>query len=468
VTLRLYDTAARGITDFSPIQPPNVTLYLCGPTVQAPPHIGHLRSAVCFDILIRWLRACGYRTTYCRNVTDIDDKIIKAAADQNMPWWRLAERNLRLFRDAYQLVRCLPPDAEPRATGHIPQMIALIDKLIDSGHAYVADGNVYFAVETDPDYGTLSRRDPKQELPQEPPDESKRDSNDFALWKAAKPGEPYWDTPWGPGRPGWHLECSAMSVTYLGREFDIHGGGIDLLFPHHENERAQSTGVGDPYARLWMHNHLLGTGGVKMSKSLGNSLAVADVLTRVRPPELRYYLGQAHYRGVLEYSQDALDDAASAYQRIERFVGRATDHLARLREPVSTRDLEPAREDLPVSFADAMDADLAVPSALASLHATVRDGNHAIAAGDTEEVAAHLTLVRGMLTILGLEQRPVPDRDERLTNVVDTLVRLALDERDRARLRQDYAAADSIRETLEKIGVVVEDTAQGPRWELRR
>jgi cysteinyl-tRNA synthetase len=451
VTLRLFDTAARGMREFQPLTPPHVTLYVCGPTVQAPPHIGHLRSAVCFDILIRWLNASGYRVTYCRNVTDIDDKILKAAADQNMPWWQLAERNLRLFRQAYDLVGCLPPDAEPRVTGHIPQMISLIQRLIDTGHAYVVNGGVYFGIAADPEYGTLSGH-------------GLRDETDFEMWRAAKPGEPSWDAPWGPGRPGWHVECSAMSVTYLGSEFDIHGGGIDLLFPHHENERAQSTCAGDPFARFWMHNQLLGM----VPKSSADSLVVADVLTRTRPQELRYYLGQSHYRGVLEYSQDALEDAASAYQRIERFVERATEHLVKHGVATTEQAMEPARDDLPVSFADAMDSDLAVPSALASLHATVRDGNHAVASGDTEEVAAHLTLVRGMLTVLGLDPRPVTGRDERLYTIVDTLVRLALDERDRARHRMDYAAADSIRETLEKIGVVVEDTAQGPRWELRR
>jgi cysteinyl-tRNA synthetase len=468
VTLRLYDTAARGVREFQPLSAPHVTLYLCGPTVQAPPHIGHLRSAVCFDILIRWLEAASYSVTYCRNVTDIDDKILAVAAAQNLPWWQVAERNLRLFREAYDLVGCRPPDAEPRATGNIPQMIRLIGKLIDTGHAYPAEGNVYFDVASDPGYGGLSGRDPADELVMEEPAPGKRHSNDFTLWKAVKPGEPSWDTPWGPGRPGWHLECSAMSVEYLGEAFDIHGGGIDLLFPHHENERAQSTSAGDTFARYWWHNNYLGVSGAKMSKSTGNSLNVAEVLTRVRPQELRYYLGQSHYRALLEYSEEALEEAAAAYQRIERFVQRATALLNK-RDSATQRF---TTDDLPVSFADAMNADLGVPSALASLHATVRDGNHAIADGDTEEVAAHLTLVRAMLTVLGLDpldpRWPNSDRNERLYAIVDTLVRLALDERENARQRKDFATADSIRETLEKIGVVVEDTAQGPRWELRR
>jgi cysteinyl-tRNA synthetase len=468
VTLRLYDTAARGVREFQPLAAPRVTLYLCGPTVQAPPHIGHLRSAVCFDILIRWLEASGYSVTYCRNVTDIDDKILAVAAAENLPWWRVAERNLRLFREAYDLLGCRPPDAEPRATGHIPQMIRLIGKLIDTGHAYPAEGHVYFDVASDPGYGTLSGRDPADERVMEEPSPGKRDPNDFALWKAAKPGEPSWDTLWGPGRPGWHLECSAMSVEYLGEAFDIHGGGLDLLFPHHENERAQSTSAGARYASYWWHNNYLGVAGAKMTKSAAGSLNVAEVLTWVRPQELRYYLGQSHYSALLEYSEEALEEAAAAYQRIERFVRRAAGLLSK-QGPVAEGF---TTDDLPVSFADAMDADLGVPSALASLHATVRDGNHAIADGDTEEVAAHLTLVRAMLTVLGLDpldpRWPNTDRNERLYTMVDTLVRLALDERENARQRKDFATADSIRETLEKIGVVVEDSDQGPRWELRR
>jgi cysteinyl-tRNA synthetase len=474
VTLRLHDTAIRGVREFQPLNPPRVTLYLCGATVQGPPHIGHVRSAVCFDILIRWLEASGYQAVYCRNVTDIDDKIIRVALEQRVPWWQVAERNLRLFRAAYDVLGCRPPDAEPRATGHIPQMVRLIDRLIAAGHAYAAGGDVYFAVDTDPGYGSLSGRwapDSREDGRGDGLSPRKRNPQDFALWKAAKPGEPSWSTPWGPGRPGWHLECSAMSTEYLGAEFDIHGGGIDLLFPHHENEQAQSRSAGDPFARYWWHNNMLGISGAKMSKSLGNFLLVPDILTRVRPQELRYYLGQPHYRALLEYSEEGLEDAANAYRRIERFVLRAADFLGP-GHPVQQPAVNPAAGDLPVSFADAMDADLAVPSALASLHATVRDGNHALASGDTEEVAAHLTLVRSMLAVLGLDPLAPHwrsgDRNDRLSAIVDGLVRLALDERDKARQRKDYATADSIRETLEKIGVVVEDTAQGPRWELQR
>ncbi len=309
--------------------PGQASVYLCGATVQAPPHIGHLRSAVCFDVLVRWLEASGYRVTFCRNVTDIEDKILRTAQREGVPPWIVAERNQRAFTWAYDAVGCRPPDIEPRATGHIPEMIVLIRRLIERGHAYPGGGDVYFDVHSYRDYGALSGQRLDQMRPAEDSDDvgAKRDPRDFTLWKGAKPGEPAWETPWGSGRPGWHLECSAMSTKYLGPTFDIHGGGMDLIFPHHENEIAQSRAAGDGFARYWLHNGLLGLAGEKMSKSVGNSLLVTDVLTRVRPAELRYYLVQAHYRSLLEYSEDALEEAVAAYQRIERFVVRASEAL---------------------------------------------------------------------------------------------------------------------------------------------
>ena len=298
MTLRLYDTATRSEREFSPVEPGKASLYLCGATVQAPPHIGHIRSGVSFDILVRWLKASGYQITFCRNVTDIDDKIIRVAAAEGVPWWAVAQRNERAFSRAYDVLGCLPPDVEPRATGHIPEMITLMRRLIASGHAYASGGDVYFDVGSWPAYGSLSGQRLEHMRPAEDTDtaDAKRDPRDFALWKGAKPGEPSWETPWGPGRPGWHLECSAMSTKYLGPTFDIHGGGLDLVFPHHENELAQSRAVGDGFAQYWVHNGLVGVaGGEKMSKSLGNSLLVDAVVTEVRPVELRYYLGQAQY-----------------------------------------------------------------------------------------------------------------------------------------------------------------------------
>jgi cysteinyl-tRNA synthetase len=465
VTLRLYDTAARSVREFVPLQPGRVSLYLCGATVQAPPHIGHIRSGVNFDILVRWLRATGYEVTFCRNVTDIDDKILHAAHHAGIPWWALAERNQRAFTRAYEVLGCLPPDIEPRATGHVPEMIELMARLIDSGHAYASAGDVYFDVLSQPDYGSLSGQRLEHMRAAEDTDDAgaKRDPRDFALWKGAKPGEPYWQTPWGPGRPGWHLECSAMSTKYLGPTFDIHGGGLDLLFPHHENEMAQSHAAGDGFARYWMHNGLVRISGEKMSKSLGNSLLVDAMVTTFRPVELRYYLGQAHYRSEIDYTPAALAEAATAYRRIEGFVTRAAEVLA--------PELPPADTSLPAPFTAAMDDDLGVPQALAIVHEAVREGNGALSAGDHAGIAKQLGQVRAMLGVLGLDPLAEPWAGEQpgegLRPVVDALVRVALDQRQAARARKDFAAADAIRDQLHEAGIVVEDTPRGPRWELR-
>ena len=479
VTLRLYDTAARTAREFQPVVPGRASVYVCGATVQGAPHLGHLRSAIAFDILVRWLTASGYAVTYCRNVTDIDDKILRAAAAEGIPWWALAVRNARAFADAYRLVGCRQPDAEPRAAGHIPDMIALIERLIEGGHAYPAGGDVYFDVSAAAGYGSLSGQrlaDMRTaEDVAEDEVEFKRDPRDFALWKGAKPGEPSWRTPWGPGRPGWHLECSAMATGYLGATFDIHGGGVDLVFPHHENERAQSTAAGDPFARYWLHNGLVALSGEKMSKSAGHALAAAEALTQVRPQELRYYLGQAHYRSTLDYSRDALDEAVAAYQRIERFVSRA-QHAVVSRDGQAPRllDMPGAAPSaaLPISFAAAMDDDLAVPAALAAVHATVHDGNYALGTGNIESIRTSLAQTRAMLRVLGLDPLDpgwrTSDPDDRLRSVVDALVALVLRQRETARARGDYASADSIRDTLEDTGVAVDDTPEGPRWELKR
>jgi cysteinyl-tRNA synthetase len=471
VTLRLFDTASRSVRDFQPVTPGRATVYLCGATVQGAPHLGHLRSAVCFDILVRWLEASGLPVTYCRNVTDIDDKILAAAAADRLPWWALAERNQREYASCYALLGCRPPDAEPRATGHIPDMVALIERLLSRGNAYCAGRDVCFDISTATDYLGLSGRRPQDMLT--PPDDLalkalKRDPRDFVLWKAAKPGEPAWQAPWGAGRPGWHVECSAMAAGYLGPDFDIHGGGQDLIFPHHENERAQSLAAGDRFARYWVHHGLVTVAGTKMSKTAGNALAAADALQRARPQELRYYLGQAHYRSPVDYSPDALQDAAAAYQRIERFVGRAHRAVG-YPAPGSPRA---ASAPLPISFAAAMDDDLTVPAALAAVHATVRDGNYALSTGDRENTAACLAQARAMLAVLGLDPLAptwqASDPGGRQRAVVDSLVALALRQRDAARARGDYAAADAIRDTLERGGVLVEDTPEGPRWELAR
>jgi cysteinyl-tRNA synthetase len=470
VTLRLYDTATRAVREFSPLHPGRASLYLCGATVQAPPHIGHIRSGVNFDILVRWLRVSGYAVTFCRNVTDIDDKILHAAHHAETPWWALAERNQRAFTRAYEALGCLPPDVEPRATGHVPEMIKLMHRLIDSGHAYAVAGDVYFDVTSQPDYGELSgqRLDYMRAAEDTEDSAAKRDVRDFALWKGAKPGEPEWQTPWGPGRPGWHLECSAMSTKYLGATFDIHGGGIDLIFPHHENEVAQSHAAGDGFARYWVHNGLVRIGGEKMSKSLGNSLLIDSMLTTVRAAELRYYLGQAHYRSEIDYTPAALAEAATSYRRIEGFVTRAAE-LVPGGGSGGQDGTDPAA--LPHPFIAAMDDDLGVPQALAVLHEAVREGNAALAAGDEAGTAKALVETRAMLGALGLDPLTEPwigsQGSDSLRPVIDALVRVALDQRQLARQRKDFTAADAIRDQLAQAGVLVEDTARGPRWELR-
>jgi cysteinyl-tRNA synthetase len=486
VTLRLYDTATRSVREFFPLTPGRASLYLCGATVQAPPHIGHIRSGVNFDILVRWLTATGLQVTFCRNVTDIDDKILQAAGRDGSPWWAVAERNQRAFTRAYAALGCLPPDVEPRATGHVPEMIVLMRRLIGAEHAYAAGGDVYFDVSSYDRYGALSGQRPEHMRPAADTDGSgaKRDPRDFALWKGAKPGEPEWETPWGPGRPGWHLECSAMATKYLGETFDIHGGGLDLVFPHHENELAQSRAAGDGFARYWMHNGMVRLGGEKMSKSLGNSLLVDAMIKKVRPVELRYYLGQAHYRSGIDYSPEALAEAVAAYRRIEGFVTRAVEIAGH--EPETDagggRGNDSAAAALPAAFAvalpaaftAALDDDLGVPLALAAVHEAVRDGNNALSAGDAAGAAKRLTEVRAMLSVLGLDPLAEPwlsaggDGHRGLRAVVDALVSVALQQRQAARERKDYAAADAIRDQLLAAGVLVEDTPNGPRWELSR
>src|SRR5215813_3716392 len=460
MTFRLHDTATRTVRDFLPLAPGKAGLYLCGATVQAPPHIGHIRSGVSFDICVRWLKVSGLEVTFCRNVTDIDDKILRTASAEGSPWWVVAERNQRAFTRAYDVLGCLPPDVEPRATGHVPEMITLIGRLIESGHAYPAGGDVYFDISSYDRYGALSGQRPEHMRAADDieGENSKRDPRDFALWKGRKPDEPFWETPWGPGRPGWHLECSAMATKYLGSTFDIHGGGLDLVFPHHENEIAQSRAAGDGFARYWVHNGILGLAGEKMSKSLGNSLLVDAMIKEVRPAELRYYLGQAHYHSEMEFSPDALAEASAAYRRIEGFVTRAAEADPAVGAAVPS----PSAAALPPRFSAAMDEDLNVPQALAVVHEAVTEGNTALAAGDVAGAAKQAADVRAMMSVLGLD--PLAEHwsgsgdDEGLRPVVDALVGVALQQRQDARDRKDYAAADAIRAGLAAAGITVEDT----------
>jgi cysteinyl-tRNA synthetase len=453
-TLNLYNTLTRTISPFKSIIKGEVGIYLCGATVQAPPHIGHIRSGVNFDILRRWLIASGFNVTFVRNVTDIDDKILHKAVHEEIPWWQVAMKYERAFNDAYNALNVLPPSYEPRATGHITQMIELIQKLIDNGSAYApGNGDVYLEVRKLKEYLTLSNQKLDDLLSSEDSDSTyKKDLRDFALWKAAKAGDPSWPTPWGPGRPGWHLECSAMTHAYLGEAFDIHGGGLDLIFPHHENEIAQSNAAGYKFANIWMHNAWVTTSGEKMSKSLGNSLQVVEILKKVRGIELRWYLGSAHYRSMLEFSFEALAESATAFKRIEAFLSRAESILGKEPEVLIADE-----------FAAAMNDDLAVPLGLAFISESMRIGN---SAGEDKKVLAKTAgEIRGALSILGCDPKDAAFASSKSNDLaMDGLVKLALEQREAARVRKDFSAADQIRDQIAALGVTVEDTSNGPRW----
>jgi cysteinyl-tRNA synthetase len=414
-----------------------------------------------FDILRRWLTATGYDVTMIRNVTDIDDKILHKAVHEEIPWWAVAMKYERAFSMAYAALNVSPPTYEPRATGHVTQMIELMEKLIANGSAYApGNGDVYLEVRKLKRYLTLSNQKLDDLQPAEDADLThKRDPRDFALWKAAKAGDPSWPTPWGAGRPGWHLECSAMAHTYLGESFDIHGGGLDLIFPHHENEIAQSEAAGYGFAERWMHNAWVTTSGEKMSKSLGNSLQIHEILNKgVRGIELRWYLGSAHYRSMLEFSFEALEESSVNLRRIEAFLKRAAEVTG-------------AQPELKYSqtFADAMNDDLAVPAALASISEAVRLGNTAITAGDNAAVSGYATEVRGALAILGCDpfDAAFAASGSASTEALDGLIQLALDQRNAARARKDFAAADAIRDQILHLGILIEDTPQGTRWSIQ-
>lgn len=464
--LQLYDTRAQRLRVFEPADSENVTVYVCGPTVQSGPHIGHLRGALAFDILRRWLAHRHGRVTFVRNVTDIDDKVLANATDSE-PWWALAYRVEREFTAAYAAIGILPPTYEPRATGSIPQMIELIDQLISAGHAYAADGgtdaagDVYFDVRSWQSYGDLTRQSIDDMAPAADADpRGKRDVRDFALWKGVKPDEPAdaaWESPWGRGRPGWHIECSAMARRYLGADFDIHGGGLDLRFPHHENELAQSTAAGDGFARYWVHNGLVTVDGQKMSKSLGNVVLARDVLAERDPLVVRYALAAAHYRSNLDLSAKSFDEAEAALDRIRTFLARA----ARLGAFAESSGVDPA-------FAAAMDDDLGVPQALAVIHERVREGNTALDAGDTASaraLAGRVTALTGILGLNPLDQQWASPSGAAMP-ALDALLTELIEQRARARADKDWAAADRIRDAMAAAGVTLEDSPDGTHWSI--
>jgi len=496
VQQRIYDTRQQAIVDFVPRVPGAVGLYVCGPTVQSSPHIGHLRSALVYDQIRRWFEASGHRVMLIRNVTDIDDKILEnariaAEAGSDEAWWGLAYRVEREFTAAYDAIGVLPPSYEPRATANIAEMIALIERLIARGHAYqAADGSasVYFDTASWPEYGALTRqrRDQMEDAADSEP-VGKRDPRDFALWKAHRDHEPVsasWGSPWGRGRPGWHIECSAMASRYLGDEFDIHGGGLDLRFPHHENELAQSSAAGQVFARHWLHNGLVNTGGQKMSKSLGNSLFAKDLLSAARPIVLRYFLGSAHYRSVLEFSETSLAEAETAFARIEAFLKRAAERIQASAEASPTLDSGVAGDDrrtlatsgegareIPEAFAAAMCDDFAVPQALSVVHDTVRAGNAALDSGDDQAVLRSAGEVIAMLNVLGLNPHdPVWNEgsaaENTAANALDALVTALIAERREARAAKDFATSDAIRDQLQAAGIVLEDGPTETRWSV--
>ena len=472
--MRFYDSATSSIRDFEPVVPGEARIYYCGATVQGEPHVGHIRSALVFDQLARWMRYRGFKVTTVRNVTDIDDKILAKSVESaqstyagehpNEQWWALAYRYEKVFARAYATLGIDPPTYEPRATGHIPEMFELIQRLIDRGHAYPAlddSGDVYFDVRSWEHYGALTRQsvDDMQDSADADP-RGKRDPRDFALWKGYKEGEPLtaaWDSPWGRGRPGWHLECSAMAGKYLGKRFDIHGGGLDLRFPHHENELAQSTAAGDDFANFWMHNGMVTYEGEKMSKSIGNTISPVQMLQQARPLVVRYYLGSAHYRSVLDYRPTSLEEARVAIERVEAFLAATLELMVP----------NPQERRVPQDFADALDDDMNIPRALAVLHEQTRAGNAALAAGaDASEYANAVWAMANVLGLTSLMNLDGSGASGAEHQALDALIHTILEQRASARAEKDWATADRMRDVLAAAGITVKDGAQGSTWSL--
>lgn len=519
--LNLYDTASHQVSHFVPLKPGEVGIYVCGATVQSSPHIGHIRAAVAFDIVRRWFLKLGYKVTFVRNVTDIDDKILVKAAAAGQRWWARAYYYEREFTEAYNTLGVLPPTVEPRATGHMSDMIDLIQRILDNGHGYVvtdADGkptgNVYFDVASWPHYGELTHQKQTSEVdeaaavadrmgpsvdatgadkynPVDPADASpdKHDPRDFALWKAPKDTDPEdarWSTPFGVGRPGWHIECSAMSHRYLGDGFDIHGGGLDLRFPHHENEMAQTRAAGYPSAARWMHSAWVTAKGEKMSKSLGTGLSVPSVLTEHSAWVVRYALGSVQYRSMLEWSDQALVEAQAAYDRVSNFIERAGVALGG--QPSREEVTAVSADDLPADFVAAMNDDVNVSGATAAIFTAIRSGNTLLSQladrADSEtakaEVREALLAVRAMLDTLGLDPLAEPwvsagaaggaadgTAESPEHAALEALIAEQLNARAEARKAKDFAKADQIRDALTEAGIAIEDGPQGSTWSLK-
>jgi cysteinyl-tRNA synthetase len=439
----------RRLVDFVPREDGEVGIYVCGPTVQSEPHVGHGRYAVAFDVIRRYLTWRGYDVTYVSNITDIEDKIIAAAAETGETVEDLALRMAERFSTSFRRLGVLPPDVEPKATEHIPEMLDLIARLIERGLAYERDGDVWFSVKTLEGYGRLSGRKPDElrsgyriEV-----DESKEDPLDFALWKSAKPGEPTWESPWGPGRPGWHIECSAMAARYLGDGFDIHGGGLDLIFPHHENEVAQSEGAsGETFARYWLHNGMVNLGGEKMSKSTGQIVDLEDILDTHGGRALRMLYARAHYRSPIEYSEELIAEAEESLERLDRF-----------RERVEPGEADPEALE---RFTEVMDDDFGTPQAVSVMFDLIREGNRILDdGGDASAIAGAVEAIVDVLGLDDAEPAPVATAD-----VSDEEIETLVNRRQRARADRDFAEADRIRDELAAAGVSIEDGPHGSRW----
>lgn len=468
MTVRIHDSRQQAVVDLRPLRDGEVSMYVCGPTVQSSPHVGHVRSAVAYDVWRRWLEHRGHGVTFVRNVTDIDDKVLVNAVDE--PWWALAYRVEQEFAAAYRAVGVLAPTYEPRATASVPEMHALIALLVERGHAYPAlDGSadVYFDVRSWERYGALTRQSIDAMEPAADADpRGKRDPRDFALWKARKDDEPAdasWDSPWGQGRPGWHIECSAMARRYLGDAFDIHGGGLDLRFPHHENELAQSSAAGLGFASVWSHNGLVHVDGEKMSKSLGNSILAADLVAAVRPIVVRYFLVAPHYRSTIDLRTDAGSLAGGSLAEAEAAFGRIEGMLERAARAGALPDAA-----VPDAFAAAMDDDLSTPQAVAVLHDTTRAANAALDAGDTAAGLARAGEALAMLRVLGLDPHDAMWQSGASAEAaaLDSLVASLLAERREARAARDFAASDRIRDALAAAGILVEDGKDTTTWSI--
>ncbi|MCI9888126.1 cysteine--tRNA ligase [Micrococcales bacterium 31B] len=484
MSIRIYDSASREMRDFVPQREGKVGMYVCGATPYATGHVGHLRTAVAFDVIARWFARSGYEVTMVRNVTDIDDKILQRAPAERLEWWALSLKYEREFSAAYRRLGCLEPTYEPRATGHVTEMAAFMRRLIERGHAYAVDegdgnGSVYFDVKSFAEYGSLTRQKLDDMLDSgEEPAQGKRDPRDFALWKGAKADEPAtasWETPYGKGRPGWHLECSAMAHRYLGETFDIHGGGLDLRFPHHENEQAQSRAAGFGFAQTWVHAGLLTVEGTKMGKSLDNFVTADQAFDQAAPVVVRLALSSGSYRSNVDYSADSLVEATAVWRRLKGFAEAARQFVAESGDAAALEiygaDFDPQRTDLPGAFVDAMNDDFNVPVALATVHETVTAGNTALAAGQPIAVATALAHVRGMLDTLGLDplgaQWAEAEGGDAASGALDALLATVLEQRAEARTSKNWAESDRIRNLLDAAGIDVKDTPQGARWSLK-